>query len=128
MPERGIEPPRIAPLVPKTSASTNFATPACTIYSIFNYLLFNKNRRDAPLALFSISLSLDNENFLLHKNRIKNESVHFLFPTTSASTNLPAGRQVSPPRHAQFIQFSRPFYQKTNKITNNILFIVLRGL
>jgi hypothetical protein len=26
----GLEPPRLAPLVPKTSVSTNFTTPACT--------------------------------------------------------------------------------------------------
>ena len=37
---RGIEPPRIAPLVPKTSASTNFATRArvVTVTSIAEFL------------------------------------------------------------------------------------------
>ena len=34
MPKRGLEPPRLAALVPKTSAYTNFATSACVFNSL----------------------------------------------------------------------------------------------
>ena len=39
VPRRGLEPPQIALLVPKTSASTNFATSACIEYIILSYIL-----------------------------------------------------------------------------------------
>ena len=55
MPERGLEPPRIAPLVPKTSASTNFATPAYTIIILSNYLILG-TIGETPLALPPVPL------------------------------------------------------------------------
>ena len=39
MPKRGLEPPRLAALVPKTSAYTNFATSACVFNNLYGRCL-----------------------------------------------------------------------------------------
>jgi hypothetical protein len=48
--ERGLEPPRITPLVPKTNAATNYATPA---FYIRNKCLFLNAAPELDFKYFS---------------------------------------------------------------------------
>ena len=48
---KGLEPPRLAALDPKSSASTSFATPAC-YFDGANILLFHEKQNDLPVFLF----------------------------------------------------------------------------
>ncbi len=48
---KGLEPPRLAALDPKSSASTSFATPAC-YFDGANILLFHEKQNDLHLFLF----------------------------------------------------------------------------
>jgi hypothetical protein len=66
MPKRGLEPPRLAALVPKTSAYTNFATSACVFNNLYgccsDYLVVLQiPRRKPPKAIYHL-IEMDSAN------------------------------------------------------------------
>jgi hypothetical protein len=66
MPKRGLEPPRLAALVPKTSAYTNFATSACVFKILYgccsNYLAISQMSRRKPLNAIYHLIEKDSVN------------------------------------------------------------------
>ena len=66
MPKRGLEPPRLAALVPKTSAYTNFATSACIFNNLYgccsDYLAISQMPRRKPLHPIYHLIETDSAN------------------------------------------------------------------
>ena len=66
MPKRGLEPPRLAALVPKTSAYTNFATSACVFNDLYgccsDYLAISQMPRRKPLKAIYHLIEKDSAN------------------------------------------------------------------
>ena len=66
MPKRGLEPPRLAALVPKTSAYTNFATSACVFNDLYgccsDYLAITQMPCRKPLKLIYHLIETDSAN------------------------------------------------------------------
>jgi hypothetical protein len=81
VPERGLEPLWVAPLAPKASASTNFATPAVILRSIYALLIFVV--RDILLAVARKIPRPCLVYFACWRN---------MTPTRTKARNLPQGR------------------------------------
>lgn len=81
---KGLEPPRLAALDPKSSASTNFATPAC-YFDGANILLFREKQNDLHVFLFlssqlEIFPEVNSSNFriisqILRRTRLQNTTI-----------------------------------------------------
>ena len=80
VPRRGLEPPRLAALVPETSASTNSATWALA-KSTLNNLFFSEFFSQLGEVLHRISLNL------VPRRGLEPPRLSALVPETSASTN-----------------------------------------